>query len=391
MKDYIPINHSLLKWARETAGLTVDDVAKKLNKSVDFVLSIESGSNIITYSLLKKLSYELYKRPIALFFCEFPPIEDPVEKDFRSIYREDDILLDRDTRLKIREAKYHQLSLFELNPEPDPQDKTFSDFLQEISQSKNIVKAVRSKLGISIEEQKKIPTISAAFKIWRSAFEDNGIYVFKGAFKNPNYCGFALYDEIYPIIYVNNRNSITRQTFTLFHELFHLLHKSSSIFCLDESLCYDLNPSQEDVERKCNKFASSVLVPVEDFNKELSIREAQTQNNLERVIEDLAELYSVSRETILRNIKDRGIIDADTYNSFVTNWLKQSLRPKKSSSGGNAIATKISYLSNKYLSIVSERYARGQITSDQLTQYITTKRFDTAEKIYEHYIMGQKR
>lgn len=389
MKKYIPINHSLLKWARKTAGLTIDDVAKKLNKSVDFVIDIENGKNIITYSVLKKLSYELYKRPVALFFCESPPIDDPVEKDFRSIYGINDMPLDRDTRLKIREAKYHQLSLFELSPEPNQQDNIFSEFLQAISQSQNIVDAVRSQLGISISDQKKFSDNSIAFKKWREALEDNGIYVFKSAFKNPYYCGFALYDETYPLIYVNNKNSPTRQTFTLFHELFHLLHKSSNIFYLEESICGDLYPSHEDIERKCNKFASSVLVPVDDFNKELSLREARNQNNLEKIVEELADLYSVSRETILRNIKDRDKIDVTTYNSLATKWSEQLIRSKKSSSGGNSIATKISYLSHKYLSIVSDRYTRGLITSEQLTQYINTKHFDTAEKIYERFSMGR--
>ena len=68
-----------------------------------------------------------------------------------------------------------------------------------------------------------------ALTAWRSAFYRVGVTVFKDAFGADEFCGFSLYDEEFPVIYVNNSNAKTRQTFTLFHELAHLLQSTSGV------------------------------------------------------------------------------------------------------------------------------------------------------------------
>jgi Zn-dependent peptidase ImmA (M78 family) len=385
MSNRIPVSCYILKRARETAGLSIEDVARRLNKDVDFVINVENGDQLVTYHQLEVLAYELYKRPIALFFYPFYPIEDPVEKDFRSIPASESTLIDRDTRLKIRDAKYHQLSLYELNPETV---KTKFNLLRHLNGSTNlddVTSAIRDLLGISIGEQKSFKTIRDAFKRWRGAFEDIGIYVFKDAFENPNYCGFTLYDDMYPIIYVNNKNTQTRQIFTLFHEMYHIILKSSDISCINESSYESLYPLDTAVEQRCNAFASSFLLPRDDFDKELSKKGEVDDNSVERIVKELAELYSVSRETVLRRLKDNNLVSNDLYSSLSSEWTEQMRRFRKGSQGGDYIATKMTYLSGKYLALVTERYNAGKITSEQLVQFMKVKSFDTAEKIYDRY------
>lgn len=389
MKNTIPVNRAILKWARETAGVSIQDVADKLGKDVEFVANVESGNQSVTYSQLRTLSYDVYKRPIALFFYPSPPIDDPVEKDFRSIQASEGALLDRDTRLKIREAKYHQLSLYELNPDTRESKFILTEHLKRNTNLRDNPTVIRTLLGVSIDEQKSFRNSEFAFKRWRRALEDMGIYVFKGAFKNLNYCGFTLYDEIYPIIYVNNKNTYSRQIFTLFHEMYHIITKNSDISCIDESSYDALCFAHKSIEQKCNAFASSVLLPKDDFNKELSYRDEINDSNTEDVVNELAELYSVSRETVLRRLKDISLVSNDIYSSLASKWSGQMRRFKSDSQGGNSIATMMTYLSGKYLSIVSDRYSAGQITSEQLMQFMKVKSFATAEKIYDRYITGK--
>ena len=390
MKNTIPVNCAILKWARETAGVSIQEVADKLGKDAEFVANVESGMQSVTYSQLRTLSYNVYKRPIALFFYPSPPIDDPIEKDFRSIQASSSALIDRDTRLKIRDAKYHQLSLYELNPDTKESKFVLPAYLKRSKNQIDIPTAIRTMLGISIEEQKSFGKSDFAFKRWRIAFEDMGIYVFKNAFKNPNYCGFTLYDEMYPIIYINNKNTYSRQIFTLFHELYHIITKNSDISCIDESSYDALCFAHKSIEQRCNAFASSVLLPLDDFDKELSNRDEITDDNVEDVVNELAELYSVSRETVLRRLKDNSIVSNDIYSSLALKWSGQMRRFKSDSQGGNSIATMMTYLSGKYLSIVSDRYSAGQITSEQFIQFMKVKSYDTAEKIYDRYITGRR-
>ncbi len=76
MKEKIPVNPQVLKWARTSKGLTESNVAKKLRKPVETIKEWESGQSAPTYLTLEKMAYELYKRPVAVFFFPCIPQED---------------------------------------------------------------------------------------------------------------------------------------------------------------------------------------------------------------------------------------------------------------------------------------------------------------------------
>jgi Zn-dependent peptidase ImmA (M78 family) len=70
--------------------------------------------------------------------------------------------------------------------------------------------------------------------------------------------GFCLFDAMCPVIVVKKQDAESRQTFTLFHELGHLLlHKASSI---DEEADVHSRVARESA---VNRFAGHVLVPDE--------------------------------------------------------------------------------------------------------------------------------
>ena len=82
---------------------------------------------------------------------------------------------------------------------------------------------------MSLANQYAWPDDETALKTWRKVLTDAGVFVFKDAFRVEGYSGFSLYDDEFPIIYVNNSATKTRQIFTLFHELAHLLFHTSGI------------------------------------------------------------------------------------------------------------------------------------------------------------------
>ena len=60
-----PVNPHVLKWARESANLTIDEVTHKIKKSFDVIEAWENGTDSPTYVQLETLAYRVYKRPIA--------------------------------------------------------------------------------------------------------------------------------------------------------------------------------------------------------------------------------------------------------------------------------------------------------------------------------------
>ena len=63
---------AVLKWARESAGLTPELAARKATLAVERLSAWEAGKLRPTFAQLRKLS-EVYKRPLAAFYLATPP------------------------------------------------------------------------------------------------------------------------------------------------------------------------------------------------------------------------------------------------------------------------------------------------------------------------------
>jgi Zn-dependent peptidase ImmA (M78 family) len=138
-----------------------------------------------------------------------------------------------------------------------------------------------------------------------------------------------------PIIYVNNSAAKTRQIFTLFHELGHLLFQTSGIDPLDDQYVERLPERPRHIEVLCNRFAAQFLVPGKAFEAAFA-----GQRPDERTAEILAERFHVSREFIFRKFLDRDLITQEDYGRAARQWAAQ----RQEGSGGNPYWSKLAYL-----------------------------------------------
>jgi len=105
--------------------------------------------------------------------------------------------------------------------------------------------------------------------------------VFKEAFRNDDFSGFCLYDKEFPLIIINNSMSKTRQIFTLFQELGHLLFETSGIDKLNDDYIDILPEHDKDIEILCNRLAAEILVG-EVYYKHTSVNaEVQKYSSLQ--------------------------------------------------------------------------------------------------------------
>ena len=269
MTETVPVNPAILKWARETAGLSIEDAAKKLKRkriNAGTLSAWERGEEFPTYSQLERLAYEIYRRPLAIFFFPEPPQEETPRESFRTLPDEEIRKMTFHMRLLVRKARSMQISLDELNEGKNPAAQIITRalvFLPDIS-LKDMVSSVRAYLGIDIGEQLQWRSSEKAFSEWRTAIENHGIFVFKDAFKDDNISGFCLYDKNFPIIYVNNSKPATRQVFTLFHELAHLLYRTGGIDASDEEYIQLLRGTKRQIEVQCNRFAGAFAARIQN-------------------------------------------------------------------------------------------------------------------------------
>jgi Zn-dependent peptidase ImmA (M78 family) len=368
MKDKLPINHDVLKWARTSLRLSLEEVAQRLgaNFKVELLQSWENKEGAPTYSQLERLAHEIYKRPVAVFFFPSIPQEETPTTEFRTLPGTVADELPPEIVKLYRKAKLFQIFLEELYEGKMPVERLLvSAFeLNEKSQFAQVTKAIRKTLGVSIAEQFEWRSAERAFKEWRDALEANGVFIFKDGFRNDDYSGLSLYHQKYPIIFVNNSMPDARQVFTLFHELGHLLYRSGGIDFRNQEAVRSFEGYYLSVEVGCNRFANELLVPNEVFDSfETKVSEAHFEN--------LAGYFSVSREVILRNYYDRGLVDSNYYEQMVAKWTQQA--KKKREPGGNYYYNQRTYLGERYINLVYGMYYQDKITVDDVAQYLNVK------------------
>lgn len=363
------INPQILVWAREKAGRSIEEVAATFKKDPEVVLSWEMGTAAPTYVQLEKLAYQVYKRPVALFFFPEPPAEPDPRQEFRTLPDAEIEGLAPDTRHKVREAMALQLGLAELTGGVNPsQRRILRDIAVSVPVSSTVIaQRVREYLGITLEDQKGWRGKDEALKEWRAAIEEAGVFVFKDSFKQIDISGFSLYDEQFSLIVVNNSTAHSRQIFTLFHELAHLLLHESGITKKDDRFVETLTGAARRVEVFCSQFAADFLIPQEDLGR--AVRQVGTSDE---AVADLASQYKVSREVVLRRMLDMGLISAQRYRSQAAQWVEEyeSKRAADKGGGGNYYNTHASYLSERYTNLAFSSYYRGGISADQLADYL---------------------
>lgn len=359
------IQPGLLRWGRESANMTLAEVAHRLKKTVANIEAWENGDSAPSYSQLETLAYDLYKRPLAIFFLPAPPSEPTPQVEFRSLPDRDLTELDRDTVLLIRKARAFQLALSELfdgrSPAPSPLWRAIP-----LSFDRPIASAasqIRNELGLTFQMQLASNSNSDddILKMWRRAIEARGIFVFKHTFKEREISGFCLRQAEFPVIMINNSTTKTRQIFSLLHELSHILAGRNGISSFDDSKIEELPPPDRAIERYCNALAAEILVPAADFRSQTAQLPASLDGASDDLFAILASRYHVSRAVILRRLLDDRRVSQRFYETKAREWDSQ--RGGKGS-GGNYYATQNAYLSERFLGEIFSRYARRQISRD---------------------------
>jgi Zn-dependent peptidase ImmA (M78 family) len=156
--------------------------------------------------------------------------------------------------------------------------------------------------------------------------------------------GFALVDNLAPLVFINGADTKAAQMFTLAHELAHVWLGRSAI-----SDAQAASVPEHEVERWCNRVGAELLVPLAVMRTEY-----QPSNPLGDEINRLARHFKVSTLVVLRRIHDAGGLTQDQLGRAYREELER-LRAMPAGSGGNF-----------YLTLparTSKRFARALVVS----------------------------
>jgi Zn-dependent peptidase ImmA (M78 family) len=349
----------------------VSDVALRLKQPVEEIEAWETGEAFPSYPQLEKLAYQIYKRPLAVFFLPAPPEEASPTQEFRTLPTDELLTLGVDTHLHIRRAHAFQLALKELFGALNPSEHCIWHGLS-LSRAHSVADqaaAIRGYLGIALEEQVRWKDEDHALKKWRKAIEDKGVFIFKESFEQKDISGFCLVDDQFPVVYLNNSTTKTRQIFSLLHELAHLLLSVNGLSKFDQRYVERLPDEEKKIEQFCNAIAAETLIPSPDFQIQARQFPADIERMSEQQFSDLAARYGVSREAVLRRFLDQGRVTATFYEQKSKAWAAQ----QKKGTGGDWYASKNAYLSDRFAKEVVSRHYKNQLSVEQAADLLGIK------------------
>lgn len=310
------INPERINWCCADFGLTPEQLAAEVGVAIgtlEKVLEGEDGSGL-TFNQLSKVA-AFFGRGV-LFFMEPGPVQ--AEKVHTSAFRtlaNQKPELSPKLKLLIERVEQQRAVFQSLRDELD--DVELPRFVHPALPKKleEAAKAVRDWLEVGVTN---------TFDTYRKAIENKGILVFRSNGYNGKWqiasdspiVGFSIYDADCPVIVVKKLYSDAHLTFTLMHELGHLLlHKESAI---DEE--NDIH-AHRGVEQEANAFAGLVLVPEEFLRRVDDTARPDDVSEFDNWLSPYRRSWGVSTEVILRRLLDNGRLPPQSYVAY-RRWLK---------------------------------------------------------------------
>ncbi|TIP23587.1 MAG: ImmA/IrrE family metallo-endopeptidase [Mesorhizobium sp.] len=298
------IRPALISWARETAGFSPAEAAARLKHDEADYLAWEAGDDMPSLPQLRRIA-ELYKRPLAVFYLPEPPTTFQVMRDLRRLPGVGFRRYPPGLQLELRMASERRELARELSSDLGQEPVRFSLQATLNDNPEDVGDRIRVALGVTAALQRiwRDADGRASFNAWRSRIEALGVLIFQTTrFETEDASGFAIADDVLPIIAVNRKDAPTRRTFSLLHELAHLLLRVSGVSDLETDAA---RPAEDQrLEVFCNQVAAAALMP-----RDLVLGDPRVRSRALRSVDwtdgeisDLARAFGVSREALLRRL-----------------------------------------------------------------------------------------
>ena len=369
----LPINPSVLTWAREESGYPVDRVADRLQVKATRVQEWESGARPPTLKQVQDLARFLH-RPLSVFFLPAPPQMPPLAAEYRRLPGVMPGQESPELRLAVRRMSTRRESALNLLEELGEAVSAFS-LSAKLNEAPEIVGArLRDALKIDVATQLGWPNEWRALNAWRAAAESLGVLVFqfnKVALAEAR--GISLLHFPLPVVGVNSKEQPEPKSYTIIHEVVHLMLAAGheEVPALRERRD---NAQWETVERFAESAASHALVP-EDALANVIRAERLPQNNWDiGDVRKLAKKFKLSPLAMATRLRASGYFDWPHYQNWRRGWdaWVASLPPK---SGGFAtpVGQALTRNGRPYVQLVLEALGSNRITTVDAARFLDLK------------------
>lgn len=382
------ITPMILKWARESARISLEDSAKKVNVSIEKFTAWENGTDYPTIRQAQILA-KSYRRPFSLFFLPEIPRDFHPLQDFR---KSDSLKLDTASLFIIREIQQKQAWISELFEDSREDSLPFVGKFSINSNPKDVANDILKTLKITPGNYQKEP-----INEWIEKTELAGIFISRTSFIHSKLVlnkdiiqGFAIADKFAPFIFINSKNWKAPQLFTLVHELVHIWISESGISNEIDIDFSEKNKSKyHPVELFCNEVAANVLMPEEKIRQlssyEFSSNKEIFKNAKDFGISSFALLVRALKLNLVTQAEYRSL-KREAENEFADFLEREQLKKekqKKNIGGPNPYLLKLNKNSRLFTRVVMDSFKTGIISPSIASNLLNTQinKFQNFEKL----------
>lgn len=379
------INPALITWARESAGYSIAEAAEKIGVKPEQLTEWEKADSEEKPSIpqLRKIS-EVTKRPLAVFYLAKVPKDFQVIRDLRRLPGVGMRKFSPELQYEIRLANERRQLALEMAEDLEETPRKFSLSAKLADDTEKVGERIRKALGVDdgIQLNWRDKNGRNAFNGWRNRIEGLGALIFQAVrLGDDEASGIAIVSDTLPIIVVNRKDALTRRTFSLLHELAHIMIHVSGVSDLHTD---EKRPAEDQkIEVFCNQVAAAALIPKDSLLAEQRVI-AQGMRSTKWSDEDIRELalrFNVSREALLRRLLTFDRTTNEFYRKkrqqFITEYQAQKARKKKEQAekemARNMPQETMSNLGSFLVGIVLGNYYQEKITLSDVAGYLKVK------------------
>jgi Zn-dependent peptidase ImmA (M78 family) len=346
----------VLRWARERAGMDRRALAGALKVPDEQVAEWEETGGL-TFGMVQKLA-RATRTPEGQLFLGQPPQERLPVPDFRTPSGKAaataspellDTLYDA-----TRKQDWYRDYVLSHGGEP----LRFVGSLSLSMRPEEAAASAKQSLDLDTKLRAGASSWEEALRLQIAHLEECGILILrngvvgsngKRALSTEEFRGFALSDPYAPLIFLNNKDSLGAQMFTLFHELIHIGLDQSGI-----SNPFETGETNHEVERFCNRAAAELLMPASEVREMIAASGAIDPGTL-------ARKFRVSTFVALIRLRELGRLDKASFRALYEAEKEASARREhRASGGGNFYATELVRVGKSLARAVVESALEGR-------------------------------
>ena len=348
----VPVTAEALRWAVARSGKDPAALRAKFAK----LDAWERGEAVPTLRQLEEFAKATYV-PVGYLFLAEPPVEElPIPDlrtiDGRGVRHPSANLLDTIYICQRRQDWYREYAL-SIGEEP----LGFIGSANLNSPVSETADRMRWDLNLDIHRWQDHSGWEASLRDFIEQVEDAGILVMVNGIVGNNtrrrlepqeFRGFALCDDLAPLVFINNADAKAAQMFTLAHELAHLWHGASALS--------DVSPRpapNRSVETWCNRVAAELLLPLAEVEQILP------PGNPINEVQNIRQRFKVSSLVVLRRLYEAGRLSDDEFERAYA-AERQRLQQSESGRGGNFYPTLMARVGRRFAQAVVRDAVAGE-------------------------------